>query len=406
MNVRCSVVVLLAVLVAQISAANVTKEVSDYGPIDINGTRYITCNWAQSSNARREECAKYVGHQRIDCYKAEVNPDQPKDKIEAYCRCGPAFLFGHNSSLEQYCFTEDCIKGPNQCATLNPIGYITIILTALALLFVNCAWCSFLYFLISLVKNKLFKLDAMCIVTVFGLLGLSFMHLWVVSYLVEAGTGSDAFYTNVGHWGVAGSGFLLVAALTISLMWRQVALASKSLRKTGATLGKGPNIAVGIASVTLILLLLIINIVMPRSIPVLGLTVAFLAGVGITYKVGAAKLTKQIDQGGTVNEKGKKLRSPKVHDILRTARIMYWNCAFFVLAAIVTVVMRLLKKHTLGPAFVEIFLYAICIQGTVGLMANVLAQYLLRSTRKKRGFKVNDATASGTTAASTTTVSA
>ena len=76
----------------------------------------------------------------------------------------------------------------------------------------------------------------------------------------------------------------------------------------------------------------------------------------------------------------------KVNLIITTARTLAICASTLIVGAILTVLMRVLKKRGTGAAVVEIVIYILFIQVDIVVLMHGLCKYILVSTRRKRGF--------------------
>ena len=76
----------------------------------------------------------------------------------------------------------------------------------------------------------------------------------------------------------------------------------------------------------------------------------------------------------------------KVNLIITTARTLAICTSTLIVGAILTVLMRVLKKRGTGAAVVEIVIYILFIQVDIVVLMHGLCKYILVSTRRKRGF--------------------
>ena len=246
------------------------------------------------------------------------------------------------------------------------------------------AWAMFVWLGISLAKTGHLHFNAAGITVVTGIIGLAFKQMWAVSYIVEAATGSDAYYKQAGGLiGVPGTGFCLCAALTVALMWMQIARATRAFRSTSHHLERKTQIAVTVTCVSFMAILLILGIALPRSTAVLAVLIVFIVVVVVVYIVGSHKLVKQVGgASGSMISVSKKLKV-----IVHTARLAIGMGVSIIAAAIITVLFRLLRVNSKGAGAAEIIVYALFLQVPISIFLLSIARYILRSTASKRGFR-------------------
>ena len=289
------------------------------------------------------------------------------------------------------------------------------------------------YLFISLQRKGQFKMNAMGVTIICALLGLIFEIIWALSFVLEVFTGSDAYYNAVGGTvGVPGEAFCVFAAMTVCLMWNQVATASKSMKKTTDKMDKKPLYFVCTMCGSFALLIIALSIAIPRSIAILGTwwenpepdyytrhttirslaaqpycspryrtipSLVFLAhsppfsprkcscspGIVVFY-IAIADVMYVLAGKKLVAVMGGNKKDGKVNLIITTARTLAICASTLIVGAILTVLMRVLKKRGTGAAVVEIIIYILFIQVDIVILMHGLCKYILVSTRRKRGF--------------------
>ena len=169
------------------------------------------------------------------------------------------------------CMTADCVGGTGACSQVNGVGWLTVILTLIVIFLIVLQIGQYGYLFISLQRKGQFKMNAMGVTIICAVLGLIFEIIWALSFVLEVFTGSDAYYNAVGGTvGVPGEAFCVFAAMTVCLMWNQVATASKSMKKTTDKMDKKPLYFVCAMCGSFALVIIALSIAIPRSIAILG----------------------------------------------------------------------------------------------------------------------------------------
>lgn len=257
-----------------------------------------------------------------------------------------------------------------------------------------------IYLVVGLAKNKVsFKNSTgVCIIC---LVVAGFMQfIWEISYPITIQAYTFVWLTNVGL--PVGLCFTAVFAcfgmMTLSLMWLEVARASKTMKKSGVNLSKKPLIVVIVVSVLFFILMTLFWTIL-RDYQSGGLTaIVFLLAISISYLIGA----RELDQVMSSTKMGGK-KSPRLLKIISTARRIFGCVIFFIVADVFYALTT--PGRTRAPSATNYLhiLGVLCIMASnIGIFYLAMS-YIQDVTLVKRGFTRSESskTATGTSAATT-----
>lgn len=213
-------------------------------------------------------------------WKNECTGGQPDSQffcIENQCQC--LEFFGR--------------EGPD-CLERNAVSTLLMVLSALNgcfLLGLLCRWCIHFQLLRS-VNKKSCKADVQLTFGCFQLASFIGGLIWCVAYFLGGSGVGDlrTVNTTVKRVGITITGtFSVCAWLNISLMWIEMAKASKQLKQGGQNLDRFKNMVIGLSVLFAVVNVALMNI----NTNYAGYwSIIYVFGICITYKIGSRKLSQ------------------------------------------------------------------------------------------------------------------
>ena len=273
--------------------------------------------------------------------------------------------------------------------------YIEIISTFLLVFFG-------IYLLVGLIikKNSLKNTTGSTLINL--VLAGFFQILWEIAYPIAIQGKTFAWLDDVGV--SVGLCFTAVFAcfgmMNLSLMWLDVARASKTMKKSGTNLSKKPLIVVIVISILFFIVMTLFWTILKNYMAGGLAAIAFMLSIGISYLIGARELDSVMS--GASKEK----KSPRLLKIINTARQMFGFVILFVISDVVYALTSNARPRN-GAAAVYIHLIAILlIMGSNIIIFWYVLEYIRDTTLVKRGFKRKEGSKGGTSATSATTTTA
>eukprot|EP00947_MAST-08B_sp_MAST-8B-sp1_P006643 g6643.t1 len=364
----------------------------------IAGKAYIQCdgsNYYSCDDFIEGTELSLAGNRRTECLtnllpNVTLNSSIQVKVNGGLCRCKPD------------CFEARCIAGPDGCLGLGGLGLFKTIILTLYSVASLCIVGLCIKLILDLSKKGNFKINnAVGSTLIVATIAQVICMLWTLDGAIILASGSSIYGQVVSApilTPLAGF-FNIVAYFNISLMWVQVAQSSKSLKKTGANLGKKPLIFVITNATIFGLGLILFNSVFYNQLVGAALALVFSIIVLMTYIIGGRELALALG-GGAEGAK-----SPKVQLVIRTSRRMSIGVTVFIVAFICNVPTRLgnLKSAAWRPA-VYVLTYDILAKGAVWVTQLIGVLYISEATRGQRGMKARVGTSASTGKGSSTTV--
>ena len=144
-----------------------------------------------------------------------------------------------NSISGAVCLEARCMYGADGCTTHTSGLLIHIILGGTAMIISLWVFILGMYIIISLVKHKKFKLNAMGTTLLLNILSSIALFTWPLGSFVTAVQTGRMFRDTVQIFSLPAIAiFLNAACFNISLMWLQVGKSATSLKKSGSNIDK------------------------------------------------------------------------------------------------------------------------------------------------------------------------
>ena len=144
-----------------------------------------------------------------------------------------------NSISGAVCLEARCMYGADGCTTHTSGLLIHIILGGTAMIISLWVFILGMYIIISLVKHKKFKLNAMGTTLLLNILSSIPLFTWPLASFVTAVQTGKLFRNMLSGFSLPAIAiFFIAACFNISLMWLQVGKSATSLKKSGSNIDK------------------------------------------------------------------------------------------------------------------------------------------------------------------------
>ena len=196
------------------------------------------------------------------------------------------YLNNTNPKMGFCCCNSELGDTGDLCNELSNYSYLRLSVMSGVFFVVFCIFCYIFYQLLIIDRTKIKRFDVKVTTLIECIFALSFLMLyeaagilWILSpnsTTIDEVSGRKKRPAGIGrNLGVSGAAFFLVAAsLNVSILWLEVAIASKRFKKiNNPQLSKKYQLAVSIFDVIAVLSIALINWFMPPLTPIFGIIV-------------------------------------------------------------------------------------------------------------------------------------
>ncbi len=309
----------------------------------------------------------------------------------------PQSVSDANGIHDPYCFTAECMNAPDACQKWNSKAYFVVVTTSLESLMFFAMLGFEVYLILGLKAAGASLLTTTGTTLISATAGTFFGLMFCASYPIMYAAKSWWYLDNIGV--PVGLTFMAcfgcTAFLNVALMWLDVARSSKTLRKTGTNISRGPRRFVA-AFVLVIFVFLVITMGILKDYFIGGaISIIFIIIIAVIYAVGARELEQAMSTSGQGRRKSSQLQK-----IISTSRRMQAIMYTFI---VVDVVYALSSGYRdVRPIFalwVHMFGVVGILGSWVGQLATVI-DYVRDATLITRGFSRNTSSTSSSIAPS------